>query len=172
MATKDFDNIYITGDKHTDFKEMKRKLIRFGVTDRDLLIILGDVGINYFGDERDDQTKKGLSKVPCTVLCVHGNHEMRPTSAEIAYKYKKIAWMGDSAYVEDDFPKLMMADDGARYHINGRDFLVIGGAYSVDKPYRLKMGFGWFPDEQLTDEEKVMIRRKVADHGNREDSWL
>ena len=172
MDTKDFDNIYITGDKHTDFKDLIRKSMRFGFTDHDLLIILGDVGVNYFGDERDDQTKKVLSRVPCTVLCIHGNHEMRPTSADIAHKYKQIEWQGDTAYIDDVFPKIIMAKDGARYNINGREFLIIGGAYSVDKHYRLRMGYRWFPDEQLTDEEKDMIRRSVEGHGNREDIIL
>ena len=172
MADKDFDNIYLTGDKHTNFKDLIQKSRRCGFTDRDLLIILGDVGVNYFGDYRDDQTKKGLSRIPCTVLCIHGNHEMRPTTAAIADKYKKIEWQGDTAYVEDAFPRLIMAEDGARYHINDRDFLVIGGAYSVDKEYRLKMGYRWFPDEQLTDGEKDMIHRKVEEHGNHEDIIL
>ena len=172
MDIKDFDNIYLTGDTHADFRDLLFKSVLYEFTEKDLLIILGDVGINFWGNERDDMSKHFLSAVKCTVLCIHGNHEMRPTSPAIAHKYRKIAWMGDYAYVEDDFPKLIMADEGARYHINGRDFLVIGGAYSVDKPYRLKMGFGWFPDEQLSDEEKDMIRQKVAEHGNREDIIL
>ena len=172
MPDKDFENIYITGDKHTDFKDLLRFSRRVGFTERDLLVILGDVGINYFGDLRDDQNKKGLSMLPCTVLCVRGNHEMRPTSAEIAHKYRKTEWQGDTAYVEDAYPRLIMAEDGARYHINGREFLVIGGAYSVDKEFRLKMGYRWFPDEQLSDSEKDMIREKIRAHGSREDIIL
>lgn len=74
--------------------------------------------------------------------------------------------MGDTAYVKDIYPRFIMAEDGARYHINGRDFLVIGGAYSVDKPYRLRMGYRWFPDEQLTAAEMDVIRQKARDHGS------
>ena len=55
---------------------------------------------------------------------------------------------------------------------NGREFLVIGGAYSVDKPWRLARGYQWFPDEQLTPAEMDAIRAKVAEHGNREDIIL
>jgi 3-oxoacid CoA-transferase subunit A len=32
--------------------------------------------------------------------------------------------------------------------------LTLPGAYSVDKPYRLKMGFHWFPNEQMTEDER------------------
>ena len=80
--------------------------------------------------------------------------------------------MGDTAYVEEAYPRFILASDGARYHINGRDFLVIGGAYSVDKPYRLQMGYCWFPDEQLTVSEMEEIRKKVIEHGCREDIIL
>ena len=172
MENKDFENIYITGDTHADFKDLIRQAQRFDFTERDLLIILGDVGINYFGDLRDDKSKKTLEAVPCTILCIHGNHEMRPTSPEIAEKYKKIEWHGDTAYVEDNYPRFIMAEDGSRYHINERDFLVIGGAYSVDKLYRLEYGYRWFKDEQLTEEEKDNIRKKVEKHGNKEDVIL
>ena len=37
---------------------------------------------------------------------------------------------------------------GEIYNINGKSILVIGGAYSVDKEYRLLKGWSWFKDEQ------------------------
>jgi len=155
---RDFEHIYLTGDTHADFRDLITKSIRYSIADRDLLIILGDVGINYFGDWRDQRSKDELA--------------MRPTSPEVADLYHPIQWMGDVAYVEDAYPRFIMAEDGARYHINDRDFLVIGGAYSVDKPYRLQMGYHWFSDEQLTAAEMDVIRQKVRDHGNCEDIIL
>lgn len=80
--------------------------------------------------------------------------------------------MGDIAYVEEAYPRFIMAADGARYHINDHDFLVIGGAYSVDKEWRITNGAGWFPDEQLSKEEMDFIRHKVFEHGNKEDIIL
>lgn len=38
--------------------------------------------------------------------------------------------------------------------------LVIGGAYFIDKEYRLLYGHRWFKDEQLTEEEKNRILAK------------
>ena len=40
------------------------------------------------------------------------------------------------------------------YNIEKNQFLVLGGAYSVDKFYRLSMGYKWFSDEQMTEQEK------------------
>lgn len=176
LHVKQFDRIFLTGDKHGDFFDLVKDSDRYGFSDKDLLIILGDVGVNYFGtaffSRNDNHAKTQLSQIPCTILCVHGNHELRPTSEEIAGKYRRVDWMGGSAYIEDAFPSLIFAEDGARYHINDRDFLVIGGAYSVDKWYRLLRHMRWFPDEQLTEEERGTIRQDVIDHGNREDIIL
>lgn len=40
------------------------------------------------------------------------------------------------------------ARDGEVYDLDGIETLVIGGAYSPDKPMRLARGWPWFPDEQ------------------------
>ena len=169
---RDFERIYLTGDTHADFEDLILQSIHDGLTNRDLLIILGDVGINYFGDIRDQMHKDMLAQIPSTILCVRGNHEMRPMDPELNGSYHEIQWMGDQAYIEEAYPRFIMAYDGARYQINGREFLVIGGAYSVDKPFRLQRGYRWFADEQLTKEELAAIRQKVAEHGNREDVIL
>lgn len=169
---KDFDHIYLTGDTHGDFEELVLNSGRYGFTDRDLLIILGDVGINFYGGYRDKMHKDLLAMVPCLILCIRGNHEMRPTDPALGEMYQEITWMGDAAWQEQAYPRFIMAKDGARYHINGRDFLVIGGAYSVDKPYRLLMHWPWFPDEQLSPEEMAGIREKIRQHGNWEDVIL
>ena len=169
---KDFENIYLTGDTHADFEDLILQSIRFDFTSRDLLIILGDVGINYFGDARDTSHKDLLARIPATILCIRGNHEMRPTDPALKGTYRKILWMGDEAFMEDAYPRFIMAADGARYHINDHKFLVIGGAYSVDKPWRLAYGYRWFPDEQLTAKEMKAIRNKIVAHGDREDIIL
>ena len=141
LHVKQFDRIFLTGDKHGDFFDLAKDSDRYGFSDKDLLIILGDVGVNYFGtaffSRNDNHAKTQLSQIPCTILCVHGNHELRPTSEEIAWKYRRVDWMGGAAYIEDAYPSLIFTEDGSRYHINDRDFLVIGGAYSVDKSKQL-----------------------------------
>ena len=60
----------------------------------------------------------------------------------------------------------------AHNRINDRDFLIIGGAYSVDKPWRLQNGYNWFSDEQLTDAEMSGIKEKIRIHNYREDIIL
>ena len=76
--------IYITGDKHGDFSEVyafccKNKTIR-----DDLMIVLGDAGINYYANEQDMYLKNSLLQYPMTFFCIHGNHEERPITLVIS----------------------------------------------------------------------------------------
>ena len=63
-------------------------------------------------------------------------------------------WGGATAYMDKKYPNQIFAKDGEIYTINGRKTLVIGGAYSVDKPWRLATGNKWFESEQPDDEIK------------------
>ena len=53
---------FITGDKHRDFEYIKDFCQKLNTRKRDVLIILGDSGFNYFGDERDDKLKRRVSE--------------------------------------------------------------------------------------------------------------
>lgn len=41
---------------------------------------------------------------------------------------------------------------------------MIGGAYSVDKYYRLRMGYNWWPDEQPTPTIKEYVEQQCKTH--------
>lgn len=45
--------IYITGDTHGDMNRIVRFCERMETSQEDIMIILGDVGLNYYGDSRD-----------------------------------------------------------------------------------------------------------------------
>lgn len=66
-----------------------------------------------------------------------------------------------SVFYEEEFPLIKYFKDGEIYEINGYKTLVIGGAYSVDKHYLLRMDMNWFPNEQLTKEEMENIDFKM-----------
>lgn len=72
----------------------------------------------------------------------------------------------NSVFFEKEYPSIKYLIDGEVYNFNGHTALVIGGAYSVDKYYRLanyknKRGWsGWFKDEQLTAEEMSAIEHR------------
>ena len=72
--------IYYTGDPHGSKHEISRFCNRMRLTEQDTIVVLGDVGANYFGDERDGELKRAFRRLKPTIFCIHGNHEMRPAS--------------------------------------------------------------------------------------------
>lgn len=83
--------IYYTGDIHGQKYEIERFCKRIKPTKDDTIVILGDVAANYSQDERDTELKQALNKLKPTILCIHGNHEIRPWNIP-TYKTKK--WNG------------------------------------------------------------------------------
>ena len=153
--------IYYTGDIHGDPFWVIRFCKKYKLTEKDVVIILGDVAANYYGDDRDVITKKALGKVKPTVLCIHGNHEMRPS---IIPTYLTRKWNGGTVWYEAEYPKLLFAKDGEIYDLEGLKHIAIGGAYSVDKHYRVTRNYGWWSDEQPSDEIKRCVEKKLREN--------
>ena len=143
-------NWHISGDTHGS-------LSRFDVLDAyepetAAIIILGDVSFNYTNGAQDFYLKKKANTHQNYIYCVRGNHEMRPEDVSTMEEI----WdenVCNSIYYEPAFPYIRYFKDGNLYLIDGFTTLVIGGAYSVDKHYRIAMNRRWFPNEQLTAEE-------------------
>ena len=152
--------IYITGDTHGDFDRVKEFCQKMDTSKEDILIVLGDVGLNYYGGRRDRIRKMMVEALPITMFCIHGNHEQRP---ETLSGYTTTSWHGGTVWVEEGFPSILFAKDGEVYQLAGKDALVIGGAYSVDKEYRLARGFGWWENEQPSAETKTHVEKVLEE---------
>ena len=143
-------NWIVTGDTHRVFNRFDNLK---GMPESTAVIILGDIGLNYTLDENDYYAKKALCKsYPYKFYCVRGNHEARPSDVE----GMKLSWdvnVSGMVWYEEDFPNIRYFQDWGEYRIDGLRTLVIGGAYSVDKPWRVANGWKWFENEQLTRRE-------------------
>ena len=71
---------YITGDTHGDFRRYHDFMALQKPTEQDTMIVLGDAGLNFYGNEIDERKKDFVNSFPFTTFCVHGNHEMRPAN--------------------------------------------------------------------------------------------
>ena len=60
---------------------------------------------------------------------------------------------------------MLFAKDGEVFELDGKKVIVMGGAYSVDKMVRLMYGYGWWPDEQPSEEIKKDVERKLEELG-------
>ena len=139
-----------------------------------IIVILGDAGLNFWLNNTDKKYKKLLNSMNYHIYCVRGNHEQRPELI------KSMILVNDEnvnnvVYMEEAFPNIRYFVDGKIYNLLGYKCLVVGGAYSVDKWYRLaRAGYsrdeaetadpkkcGWFKDECLTAAEMAAIMEKV-----------
>ena len=165
----------ITGDTHGGVSTISR----VGNIQRNMpeckpeetgIIILGDAGLNYFLNNTDKKNKKLLNSMGFHIYCVRGNHEQRPSLVENMHPIEDEE-VGNTVWMEDSFPNIRYFNDGYSYKIGNKNVLVIGGAYSIDKWYRLaRAGYaaheadeanpkkcGWFKHEQLTEKEMEEI---------------
>lgn len=149
--------IFITGDKHGNFDFLPKFCATAETTKDDVLIILGDAGINFFKGRRDRNLKDFIASAPITLVCVHGNHERRPSTLP-NYQRVYLPYLQTMGYMEHEYPTILFPDDGQMI-INNKTFLVLGGAYSVDKYYRLKNKWSWFADEQMSEDVRNIIRK-------------
>jgi len=144
------------------------------------LILLGDTGANFFFNDRDKKFKEKLESLPLTYFIIRGNHEQRPSICmeEAPDKWHCETYFNNTVYVENEYPSIKYAlDEPAVYEIpyladysdgtEENDYndegepiyktwstLVLPGAYSVDKYYRLFNHWSWFEKEQLSIEER------------------
>lgn len=153
--------IYFSGDIHGNPDDICRTCQVRKIGKGDILVLLGDVGANYYGDSRDNYVKAMLNNTGATILCVHGNHEQRPSNIE---DYKLIDWNGGKVWVEPEYPSVLFARDGDIYTMGKFRYLVIGGAYSIDKYYRLQRGYGWWDDEQPSEETKAYVEKQISEN--------
>lgn len=149
---------YITGDTHGNFDRITYFQNKMQLSENDVLIILGDVGLNYYKNQKDTKRKDEVSKYPFTTFCIHGNHEARPDTIE---SYKTKDFCGGVVWYEEEFPNIIFAKDGEIYDFDGLRCIVIGGAYSVDKYYRILNGWPWFFNEQPNKEIRKYVEEQL-----------
>ena len=150
----------VTGDCHGDMSRFENyNYPRDGSTG---IIILGDAGVNYYLNNRDTSAKKKLQNSGYQFYLVRGNHEQRPELCEnITWGYNED--VKGCVGIDKAFPAIHYFIDGDVYNINNHSVLVIGGAYSIDKYYRLQKGYPyqWFEKEQLDTNEREIIYNKI-----------
>lgn len=153
-------HVFITGDRHGDYKDIEHFCLKWNTSKDDVLIVLGDNGVNYWGPHRDKKLKNYLSSLPITFFMIKGNHDQRPSKKLYNITDEAHPLVKSPCFVEKDYPSLLFSAMYGQYEFLCGDqwekSFVLGGAYSADKWYRLEMqelghsGYRWFADEQMT----------------------
>ncbi len=154
---------FITGDKHRNFEHVKSFCRDINTRRKDVLIILGDTGFNYYEDSRDDKLKKEISDLNITLFCLHGNKENRPQNVGT---YGIRSFCGGKVYYEPKYPNIFFAIDGEVYTFEGKKYMVVGGAHSVDKVRCLEKDQPFWEDEMPDDATKTKVEQRLAAENN------
>ena len=155
---------FITGDKHRHFDRVKEFCREMNTRRKDVLIILGDAGFNYYDDKRDDDLKKEISALNITLFCLHGNKENRPQNVGT---YGIRSFCGGKVYYEPKYPNIYFAIDGEIYTFEGKKYIVVGGAHSVDKMRCLEEGSPFWYDEMPDDAVKATVELNLQNEANK-----
>ena len=167
-------NVFVTGDTHGG-ETMKTLGSRYwnvkGLTKNDFLIVLGDFGLPWQCSLKDDsiETIKSYEDViispsdlyhikwfidkPFTTLVLLGNHEGIYSiwdKLEVRY-FEPIK--GNIKVLPTRHGEVFYLLRDTKYEINGKSFLVIGGAMSIDKEVRTPYK-DWWELETLTHKEQ------------------
>lgn len=165
-------NWFLTGDKHSKFITAVNKLSADFKLNETAVVVLGDSGVNFWrgngadGEKMDARLQNYLQSTGIHWYLLHGNHDQRPENLPDIVR----RWDGNvecEVYERPEYPNIHYLIDGLVYTFGGYRCLCIGGAYSVDKYFRLgrtqEDGWcGWWPDEQLSANERNSIYERLS----------
>ena len=137
--------IYVTGDMHGDLERFSLRAIKKLKAD-DTLIVLGDFGFLWSGDEEEKKKLEFISSRRYNVLFVDGTHE----NHSLLESYPIEEYCGGR--VRNLGGKLKMLLRGEIYEIEGKKIFALGGGQSDDIEFRVE-GQSWWPQELPSIEE-------------------
>ena len=135
--------IFVTGDTHgdVDYKKLlslKEKNLSYD----DYLIICGDAAICWSQFELP-YFKALYNDIGCTIIYIDGNHE----NFEMLSRMPLVEYKGALMHQIDKH--IFHVLRGEIMTLEGKTFLCIGGAISIDKMYRTPC-ITWWPEEEIT----------------------
>ncbi len=136
--------IYITGDTHGYYDQFIARFNGVLPSQNDIVIVCGDFGFIFSDRQQEDFDK--LKGFPCSILFVDGNHENFPK----IFSYLEEEWCGGK--IHRIAPNIIHLMRGQLFTINEKTFFTMGGAYSIDRGWRIR-GKSWFEEELPSNEE-------------------
>ena len=138
--------ILITGDTHgeIDYKKLlvlKQEKLSYD----DYLIICGDAAICW-SEKELSHLKDLYNDIGCTIIYIDGNHE----NFAMLNKMPLVVYMGALMHQIDKH--IFHVLRGEIMTIDGKSFLCIGGAVSIDKAYRTPY-VSWWPEEEINNHD-------------------
>lgn len=161
--------IFITGDTHIPLDISKLNSDKFPqqkeLTKNDYVIICGDFGGIWYGNEKDNYWLNWLEKKNFSTLFVDGNHENFAALSQ----YEECSWNGGK--VQFIRPSVIHLMRGYVFDLEGIKIFAMGGARSSDRMFRT-VGKSWWPQEMPNAEEIRRARQNLAINDNQVDIMI
>ena len=132
-------------------------------TESDLLIILGDLGLNFQDTEENREFTQWFLSLDKPIALVEGNHE----NHAFLNSFPEDVWCGGAVHRLSD--TIVRLRRGNVYNINGKTFFVMGGCKSSAK--WKEMGL-WYEGEEPTEEELSLAYDNLKKYNNAVDYVL
>jgi len=151
------DYVGIAGDWHSNVTWASTAVhriadqIRSHGEDEVVIFQLGDFGFwpGSHGERYLEQLNLALEDVNASLYFIDGNHENHVLLRKRAEKQGVL----DQQVPVDITSRITWLQRGTRFTLNGKIWLALGGAASVDRTYRTE-GQSWFPEERITPEQR------------------
>lgn len=142
--------IFVTGDTHIPHDISKLNSRRFPqqmlLSKNDYVIVCGDFGGVWYGEEKDAHWLNWLNNKSFTTLFADGNH----CNFDLLNAMPVKKWNGGNVHqIRESVYHLMR---GQVFTIDGNKIFTMGGASSHDKEYRVE-GRSWWSQELPSDKE-------------------
>ena len=137
--------VYITGDTHGNYSDFISRFNNIHLDNNDVVVIVGDFCF-LWSDETLNKHIADLTKFPCTICYVEGNHD----DYEKLKEYDIEEWNGGKVQrIAENIYHLMR---GNVFTIENKKFFAMGGAFS-DGRIEANKGRIWWDDEIPSAEE-------------------
>lgn len=152
--------IRITGDTHGEHSRfIDNNMGDESWTEGDYLIICGDFGFIFRGNQAEQDFLDYLETKPYTICFCDGNHENFPA----IFSYPREKWNGGDVHrIRKNVYHLMR---GQVFSIDGKRIFVMGGGYSIDR-YMRRPGVSYWHEELPCAEEYREAVKNLASNNN------
>lgn len=155
--------LYLTSDPHGGENVKGLKEYEKIATKDDLLIILGDLELNFKETELNKEFFKYFKNLKCNIAFLDGNHE----NFDYIETFPEEEWLGGKVHRLSE--NIVHLKRGEIFEIFGKTFLCFGGCKSSSRWKEL--GLYW-PQEEPTAEELNNALKNIKRHGNKVDYVL
>ena len=144
-------------DKEKFFHNKKKKPINY-------MIVAGDFGVlwNHRPDEREHNLLGLYNNMPWITLFIDGNHE----NFYRIYDLPQVKMF--NGVVGKVTNKIYHLRRGEIYDIDGKSILTFGGAYSIDRNYRM-LNVSYWEEEIPSEKERLYCLDNLEKHNNEVD---